>query len=541
MRPVLRAPADPRPAVDIVRDRDVLSAYLEDASGVPPGRAAGLARPADEAEAVAVMAAAAASGATVLFQGARSSLTAGAVPDGEVVVSLERLRGVGAVETHDGGARVRVRPGERLADLQAELAAAGWYFPPVPTYQEAMVGGAVATNAGGAATFKYGVTRDWVRGLRVVLHDGSLLEVERGQSVAGPGGTFELEREDGSVVAVPAPVHVLPPLKKISAGYRGDDPLDLVDLFVGSEGTLGLVVEATLDLVRRPPATIAAALPLPDLATTLRLTAALREAALRAREAGDPAGPDVRSIEWIDERCTAMLRRRGDDARLRADVPQDRPHVLFVEMELPEPLDRDAAESRVVAFLEGDAADEPVARLCAILAEHDALECAYVAFPDDDERRAALMALREAAPSGVNEELAARRRADAGVVKVGGDLIVPCERLDEAIAMYREGFERRGLDYAIWGHLSDGNLHPNAVPRSAAETKAGYEALLEFARAVIPLGGCPLSEHGVGRNPLKQTMLREFVGAAAIEGMRRTKRALDPDWRLAPGVLFPAP
>ena len=152
-----------------------------------------------------------------------------------------------------------------------------------------------------------------------------------------------------------------------------------------------------------------------------------------------------------------------------------------------------------------------------------------------------LMALREAVPQRVGEMLAERRRADPEVEKVGGDLIVPFEHLREMMRIYAEGFERRGLEYAIWGHLADGNLHPNALPRDAEQVRLATEALYEFAGAVASRGGCPLSEHGVGRSPVKQEMLRRFLGNAAVARMRQTKRALDPDGRFSPGVIFPTP
>jgi len=162
-----------------------------------------------------------------------------------------------------------------------------------------------------------------------------------------------------------------------------------------------------------------------------------------------------------------------------------------------------------------------------------------VALPGDDPRRRALLELREAAPAGFGEELARRRLERPGVAKVGGDLIVPFEHLESMLELYRRGFAERGLEYAIWGHASDGNLHPNALPRNAEETRLGFEALHEFAEAAVRYGGCPLSEHGVGRHPVKQEILRRFLGAPALETMRRIKRALDPESRFAPGVLFP--
>jgi D-lactate dehydrogenase (cytochrome) len=133
---------------------------------------------------------------------------------------------------------------------------------------------------------------------------------------------------------------------------------------------------------------------------------------------------------------------------------------------------------------------------------------------------------------------AAQAALDPGIQKTAGDFIVPVAAMDRALALYRDAFERRGLQYAIWGHISDGNLHPNLIPRSLDDVQKGREALREMARAVIALRGAPLAEHGVGRNPLKQEFLRQMYGAAGIEQMRAVKRALDPGGKLARGVLF---
>ena len=90
----------------------------------------------------------------------------------------------------------------------------------------------------------------------------------------------------------------------------------------------------------------------------------------------------------------------------------------------------------------------------------------------------------------------------------------------------------------MWGHISDGNLHPNVIPRSIDECESGKAAILAFGREVIRLGGSPLAEHGVGRNPVKQQLLLELYGREGVEQMRAVKRALDPEFKLAPGVLF---
>src|SRR5262249_18946826 len=117
--------------------------------------------------------------------------------------------------------------------------------------------------------------------------------------------------------------------------------------------------------------------------------------------------------------------------------------------------------------------------------------------------------------------------------------IVPFDRLAEALALYRSRLESRGLDYAIWGHASDGNLHVNIVPRTFADVVDGRSALIELARDVIRMGGSPLAAHGVGRSAMKQLLLLELYGEDGIEQMRAVKRALDPGGKLSRGVLFP--
>lgn len=532
-----RAPSVPVP--EPVTDPAILGAYLDDASGNLPGAAAGLLRPSSEEEAAAWLRATAGAGTPVLPQAARSSLTGGAVPSGEVVVSVEKLGRIGTVSGPGADARVRVGAGVRLDELQRHLAERGLYYPPVPTFQEAMIGGTASTNAGGAATFKYGVTRQWVRGLRVLLWNGDVLELERGRSVERGGGEFRILLSDGSEARVPVPTYRLPDLKKVSAGYHASDPMDLVDLFVGAEGTLGLITEVEIGLVALPAAVVTGLAFVRGSGELLALAGDLRDAALEARRNRDPRGPDVRAIEMMDGRSLALLREHGDARRLRVEIPPGAGAALLFELELPEATGNERAQDLLAATMAGeDAEDGPLPRLYRILERRGALETLELAFPEDDRRREALREFREAVPKRVNEILASFRLDDPGAKKVGGDLIVPFERLGEMLRIYEEGFSRRGLEYAIWGHASDGNLHPNAIPRTSAEARLAAEALLEFAGEATRRGGCPLSEHGVGKSPVKQETMRRFLGDAAIREMRAIKSALDPSWRMAPGVLF---
>ena len=150
-----------------------------------------------------------------------------------------------------------------------------------------------------------------------------------------------------------------------------------------------------------------------------------------------------------------------------------------------------------------------------------------------------MYALREAVPSGVNTRvLHAKQSQHSSITKVAADMIVPFDHLETMMQVFRIGFEAYGLDYAIWGHASDGNMHPNLLPRSLNDVLLAQRVILEGGRAVIALGGCPLAEHGVGRNPTKQALLRDLYGDGGLRQMYAVKRGLDPEWKLAPGNLF---
>jgi D-lactate dehydrogenase (cytochrome) len=178
-------------------------------------------------------------------------------------------------------------------------------------------------------------------------------------------------------------------------------------------------------------------------------------------------------------------------------------------------------------------------RFCRLLDEAGVLDEVEIAVPGDRARAAQLIALREAVPAAVNDRVGrAKRLVHPLIEKTAADMIVPFDRLEELMDLYDEEFRRRGLDAAVWGHVSDGNLHPNVIPRTLADVEAGKEAIITFGREVIRLGGSPLAEHGVGRNAIKQQLLAALYGARGVDEMRAVKRAIDPRWTLAPGVLF---
>jgi D-lactate dehydrogenase (cytochrome) len=525
-----RAPRGNVPdTIEIITDRDQLEAVEHDASNYPGGKALALAKPQNEAEVAAILQ----RYAKILPVGAQSSVTGGATPNGEVVLSLARQDRI----LKSGSEYIRAQAGLSLRTLRETLALEDKYYPPVPSYDGATVGGVIATNAAGPATFKYGSTRLWVQALTVVLVSGEVLDLERGQCIAHPDGYFEID--DGTrLYRFPIPSYKLPRVSKCSAGYYAAPHMDLIDLFIGSEGTLGVITEATLHVVTPRPAICVALLPCLNEAQALALTRSLREVSLKTRQTRDQRGLDVSAIEYMDARSVEILREDGNDRRNAVTLGPDARTLLLIQLELrPEWAAR--AYDDLAQALEPVAPDVPLVQFVRILEQSGRLEETELVMPGDWARIEQMYALREAVPYGVNARvLRAKQNQHPSITKMAADMIVPFDHLGTMMQIFRAGFEAYGLDYAIWGHASDGNMHPNLLPRSFEDIRLAQRVIMKGGKAVISLGGCPLAEHGVGRNPTKKTLLKDLYGESGLQQMLAVKNALDPEGKLAPGNLF---
>src|SRR5262249_6181858 len=190
----------------------------------------------------------------------------------------------------------------------------GAYYPPGPTFMGAFVGGTVATNASGAATFKYGSTREWINGLTVVLASGDVLDIERGVTRAHPDGFFDLELP-ARTLRVPVPSYRMPAVRKLSAGSFAEPEMDLIDLFIGSEGTLGVITDVTVRVLPVRPSFCLVFVPFARREIALSFVRRIRDVSLATRQSGDPRGLDASAIEHIDARAVALIREDGGDTR----------------------------------------------------------------------------------------------------------------------------------------------------------------------------------------------------------------------------------
>lgn len=462
-------------------------------------------------------------GHRVTVSGGRTGLTGAAVPlDAEEVVSLERIKPKPVVRrSRDGAWVVRVGAGTTLAELTDALdhglceypdgkPGRPLFYPVDSTETTAQLGGNIATNASGARTLHYGPTRRWVNWLKLVTADGRILELRRGQ-VAAEGGLILYRREDGSAAELRIPDLPMP-MTKHTAGYYLKPGMDAVDLFIGSEGTLGIVVEAELRLTEKPPNRLFLTQFLDGAEACVQLVQAWK---------GRPDLPPI-ALEYIGPRAMALVRSMGRQTPAYLEVsrlPADAAAALYAEVAFEDEAQLDATYASLKEMLAEVGLDP--ARSWAGFTEKDVEE---------------MKRLRHAVPETVNSIIARRQARVPELHKVGTDMAVPDESLGAMMDFYRRRLEECGLEFVMFGHVGDGHVHVNVLPRAAADLERAEELYMEFAAEAVRLGGSVAGEHGIGR--IKKVFLPIQFGEADLAAMRAIKQALDPDTTLNPGVLF---
>ncbi|HYP08416.1 MAG TPA: FAD-binding oxidoreductase [Bryobacteraceae bacterium] len=448
-----------------------LEGYVRDASGFS-GHADAVFVPRDEGQVIEILHRAVRERMPVTVVGARSGLTGGGVARGGWAVSLESFR---RIDISDGLARVGA--GVALMELQAAAARTGQFYPPDPTEITASVGGSIATNASGSRSFLYGSTRRHVRELRVALMDGSVREYRCG------------ERIDFPVPEIPWPATT-----KCTAGYPLAPGMEFVDLFCGSEGTLGIVLEAGLQLLPMPKELFSAVVFFRSDADTLDAVDAWRPIA------------GLRMLEYVDRNALDLIHARFPD------IPAEAGGALLIEAE-------GAADL--------EAWDERLSRAGALA------ELSWFAVSAADRER--FRKLRHTLPEMVNETVLRR-----GFLKMGTDYAVPIARNREMLTFYKQRLDAElNGKYVLYGHIGDAHVHVQMLPASAEDAEVATALLKEFAAQAVALGGTVSAEHGLGKR--KAHLLKLQYSAESIESMMAVKRRFDPEWLLGRDTLFAAP
>jgi len=442
--------------------------YLTDASGYK-GFADQVYTPSDEAAVVEILKAASETQTPITIAGAGSGLTGARVPQGGSVLSLEKFR---KLEIGNGSARVG--PAVTLLEIRDAAVPSHQFFAPDPTEITASIGGAIATNASGSRSFRYGSTRRHILALRVAFMDGRIEEYRRGDKIDFP-------------VTPVTP----PKTKKNTAGYMLKPDMDWIDLICGSEGTLGVVLEAEILLLPIPRELFAGVIFFPSDEHALAAVEAWRSCA------------ELRMLEYVDRNALNLISGRYPE------IPQ-------------------AAQAALLIEAEGDDIDVWETRLTSAGALVDASW--FATEPKDRER---FRAFRHSLPELVIDTVVRR-----GFLKMGTDFAVPFERNREMLTYYRRRLEEKLPGrYVIYGHIGDAHVHVNMLPGNTAEAEAASALLDDFAHHAFELGGTVSAEHGLGKRKAK--LLPVQYSAEQIQAMKDVKLRLDPHWLLGRGTMFP--
>ena len=517
---------------------DTYALYLDDESHSYEGVAEKIIFPSTEAEVAAIMRAAYDTSSAVTIQGGRTGLTGAAVPLGGIAINLEKMTDLLYMDYNEkeGLYTIAAEVGVPLEDLvrsvstksldvlknkgsedqQAALTkflgeSGTFTFPVDPTETSAWLGGIVACNASGAKTYKYGAVRDWVRRIRVVLANGDILDIRRGDVVSSDG-KFVITLSDGTDVEVVLPSYQMPKTKN-AAGLFAKPNMDLIDLFVGSEGILGVITLVELGLHKLPEniMTVMAFFPSEDDAVNF---------VYDIRASDSPVKMDF--LEYFGPNAIQMIKDKAASAGITVPAMKaNTKSIIFFEFSYEEA----DMETKIMALEE-------------ILNKHNTSSESSWAGLDWTELEK-MKTVRHFVPETVNGLIAQRKAEYHKVHKIGTDMAVPDEALRDYLKYYRTTLEEQGMEYVIFGHIGNNHLHCNMIPRNNEEVDQGMNNYMTFAKRAVELGGTVAAEHGIGK--LKRVFLEVMYGPEGIAEMQEVKKALDPKWIINRGNMIPEP
>src|SRR2546427_5745595 len=323
---------------------DEIQNFLSDASYLKGGNASYVVFPETAGEAANVLAEATRTKTPITISGAGNGTVAGRVPLGGIVIASDKLNHIKSVSREDAGGTAVAEAGVRLIDLQRAVDAEGLLYPPDPTERSCFIGGNIATNASGARTFKYGPTRKYVERLQIALAAGEVIDVRRKELHADANAVIRIPLPSGRAIEAKLPSYQMPHVRKHASGYYIKPGMDLIDLFIGSEGTLGVIIEAELKLLPKPEALLSGVVFFEAEADLLAFVRNARERSLLTRGSsptpGSPDGQlgwggavregaevDARALEYFDVESLRFLRQKY------TTIPATAVGAIFFEQE----------------------------------------------------------------------------------------------------------------------------------------------------------------------------------------------------------------
>jgi len=492
---------------------DEIQSFLADSSHVGGGFAERVVFPETAADVAEVLREATRARLAVTVSGAGTGTVAGRVPFGGVVLATDKLNQIKEIVPDDrGGARAVAEAGVILSDFQRAVDSEGLLYPPDPTERSCFLGGTVATNASGARTFKYGPTRNYVERLKIALATGDVIALRRGELHADATGAIAIPLPSGGLIAARLPTYQMPQVRKHASGYFVAPGMDAIDLFIGSEGTLGVIVEVEVKLLAKPAGLLGGVVFFKAEADLLAFVKEARDRSLANRVRSPTvregiASLDARALEYFDVESLRFLRQKYEQ------IPTEANGAIFFEQETTQ-----ATE------------DSLMTEWLTLLDRHNALaDESWFATNESDQAK--LREFRHALPVLMNEWFARHNQR-----KVSTDMAVPDAAFAGMLRFYQDSLRGGNLRYTIFGHIGDNHVHVNILPRNDDEATKAREIYGTFIHRAVEVGGTISAEHGIGK--LKRDYLLQLYGEEHLREMAALKRAFDPAGILGRGNMF---
>lgn len=481
---------------------DEIQNYLSDASNLK-GNCDAVYFPETETDVISILKEANEKKVKVTISGNGTGLTGARVPQDGIVISTEKMNHI--IEINEKEKTATVEPGVILADFQKLVNEKKLMYPPDPTERNCFIGGTVATNASGEKTFKYGPTRSYVLELNIVLANGDLLKLKRGRIFA-TDYSLNFKTENGSEYVVHLPEYKMP-ITKNTSGYFAKKNMDAIDLFIGSEGTLGVITKINLQLVDLPEKILSCIIFFSKESDALNFIKRARSISYETRKTNSADSLDALALEFFDKHTLNFLLKDY------TNIPNDSEAAVWFEQEVNSQNEEMLFEEwmKLISKFNGDE------------------ESAWFAFSDSDNKK--IQEFRHTISWKISEYI-----SQNNLKKLGTDVAVPDEKFEELYYFSKDEVEKEKLPYVVYGHFGNSHIHLNMLPKEDKEYEKGKEVYKKICKKAVELGGTISAEHGIGK--LKTEYLVLMYGEENIRKMIEVKKVLDPNLILGVGNIF---
>lgn len=439
----------------------------------------------------------------VTVSGNGTGLTGARVPQGGIVISTEKMNRI--LEINKQQMYAVVEPGVLLSDFLDKMKSENLLYPPDPTEKNCFIGGTAATNASGEKTFKYGPTRNYILEMDVVLPNGDSILLKRNEQKA-EGNKLSLRTESGKVIELNLPEYHMPKVKN-AAGYFIKSGMDAIDLFIGSEGTLGIITRLKLKLLPYPEKIISCIVFFDNDDNALSFIQKARETSITSRAYNNIQAIDALSLEYFDRNALDFLKSDYQQ------IPDNAEAGVWFEQEISK-YNEDFFLEQWITLIHEFNGDE---------------ESAWFAFTDADKVK--IQEFRHAISWKVNEYITKN-----GLKKLGTDSAVPDNHFIEFYNFAISEVKKAALDYVLYGHFGNSHMHLNMLPKNEEDYNKGKEVYMLLCKKAVELQGTISAEHGIGK--LKKDYFKVMYSGEILKQMAELKRTLDPNMILGIGNIF---